>query len=249
MPQILDVVVTIVEKISDALLENSDKLGDIAFKLMEVFAVGIIKALPRIIIAMGKIGLGIIESITKLNGDIWVAGYELLLKFIEGVKSRYQQVQTTIEAIKIVIRTAFDRLKQQASNWGVDFLSNFANGIMQKLAHLREVVANVANSIRSHLHFSRPDEGPLRDYETWMPDMIKGMANSLEKAMPMLTNKVNDLALSMSPTLNGEYNSMAPSVNVVVQNSYESDPLGQMVNQIKTFSNGAKNDYNYGYGG
>ena len=27
------------------------------------------------------------------------------------------------------------------------------------------------------------------------------------------------------------------------------DPLGQMVNDVKTFSNGAKNDYNYGYGG
>jgi hypothetical protein len=26
------------------------------------------------------------------------------------------------------------------------------------------------------------------------------------------------------------------------------DPLGQMVNDIKTFSGGSKNDYNYGMG-
>ena len=53
----------------------------------------------------------------------------------------------------------------------------------------------------------------------------------------------------MSPTLNGGSASYNPSVNVQVFNSVESDPLGQVVNQIKTFSNGSKNDYNYGYGG
>lgn len=93
--------------------------------------------------------------------------------------------------------------------------------------------------------------GPLRDYETWMPDMIKGMANSLDKAAPYLLGKVNDLAsaMSMSPTLNSNVNSLGPNVNVIVNSSYEQDPLGQMVSSIKTFSNGAKNDYNYGYGG
>jgi len=120
---------------------------------------------------------------------------------------------------------------------------------MGKLAELRERVRQIADNIRAQLHFSRPDEGPLRDYETWMPDMIKGMAASLDKAAPILTDKVRALTMDMSPTLNGSYGSYQPSVHVDVHNSYETDPLGQMVNTIKTFSNGAKNDYNYGYGG
>ena len=95
--------------------------------------------------------------------------------------------------------------------------------------------------------------GPLRDYETWMPDMIKGMADSLENAAPYLLDKIgnlsNQMSMGLSPTLNGNVNTTAPGVNVIVNNSYETDPLGQMVNTIKTFSNGAKNDYNYGYGG
>lgn len=94
--------------------------------------------------------------------------------------------------------------------------------------------------------------GPLRDYETWMPDMIKGLANSLDKASPLLLGKVkalsSEMAMSLSPTLSGTY-SYSPSMNVIVNNSFEMDPLGQMVSQVKTFSNGAKNDYNYGYGG
>ena len=79
--------------------------------------------------------------------------------------------------------------------------------------------------------------------------MVKGLANSLDKAMPILADKVSDLSMLMSPTLNGSVNNSAPRLNVIVNNSYEMDPLGQMVNKIKTFSNGAKNDYNYGYGG
>ena len=127
-------------------------------------------------------------------------------------------------------------------------IRGFGEGIMSALGDLQARVSSVANSIRSRLHFSRPDTGPLRDYETWMPDMIKGMAKSLERAMPMLTDKVDELAFGLSPTLNGSY-SNNPNVNVIVNNSFETDPLGQMVSKIKTFSNGAKNDYNYGYGG
>lgn len=85
-----------------------------------------------------------------------------------------------------------------------------------------------------------------------MPDMIQGMAKSLDSAAPLLINKMNNLAsaMSLSPTLNGNVNSTRSSnVNVVVNNQMDFDPLGQVVNKIKTFSNGAKNDYNYGYGG
>ena len=40
------------------------------------------------------------------------------------------------------------------------------------------------------------------------------------------------------------------SPNVIVNNQItnNTDPLGQTVSQIKTFSNGAKQDYNYGMG-
>ena len=47
-------------------------------------------------------------------------------------------------------------------------MTGFINGIMGKLAELRERVRQIADNIRAQLHFSRPDEGPLRDYETWI---------------------------------------------------------------------------------
>ena len=40
----------------------------------------------------------------------------------------------------------------------------------------------------------------------------------------------------------------SPSVVVNNQINMKQDPLGQMVRDIKTFSGGSKNDYNYGMG-
>ena len=42
-----------------------------------------------------------------------------------------------------------------------------------------DAAKSVANKVKSYLHFSKPDEGPLRDYETWMPDFVEGLAKKL----------------------------------------------------------------------
>ena len=44
------------------------------------------------------------------------------------------------------------------------------------------------------LHFSVPDEGPLADYETWMPDFMKGLASGMEKNWNLVEKAVKDVA-------------------------------------------------------
>lgn len=195
------------------------------------------------------------ETIHNEREKIKDKGLELIKKMAEGIKNGISAALSAIGSvltnIKNTITNKFREIINNARNWGRDLLNGFADGIRERLGALQESVSNVVNSIRSRLHFSKPDEGPLRDYETWMPDMIKGMADSLDRSAPLLLGKIGNLAeaMSMSPTLNGNVNSIGPTINVQVNSRFEQDPLGQMVNTIKTFSNGAKNDYNYGYGG
>ncbi len=47
------------------------------------------------------------------------------------------------------------------------------------------------------LHFSVPDEGPLTDYESWMPDFMGGLAKGIEKSRSMIQNAVKDVASDM----------------------------------------------------
>lgn len=143
-------------------------------------------------------------------------------------------------------------------SWGADMVQGIINGINNKKAAARQVANQLASIIASPLHFSRPDEGALRNYEKWMPDFIQGLKKTLELATPNLYGAISKMAgqmkdqlslgFGMSPTLNN-VSSYNPSVNVKVINNMETDFMGNLVSNIKTFSNGSKNDYNYGMGG
>ena len=63
----------------------------------------------------------------------------------------------------------------------------------------------MADKIRSVLHFSVPDEGPLTDYESWMPDFIGGLAKGIEKSRGLIQSAMNDVAgdMILSPTIQG----------------------------------------------
>ena len=253
MPELVPKMVEIINKMIEVLIDHAPELTEAGFKLLLALAEGIIKSIPNQIEGIWHILTAIDSQIKGFFENMKQNGYEMLKRFCQGLGINLDLVRQRIDAIKNIIKIGIMYLKNSASNWGSDFVQGFADGIMNRLYHLGEVVNRMANSIRSRLHFSRPDEGPLRDYETWMPDMLEGMSKSLEKAMPSFMSKVHalsdEMAMSLSPSINGGAYSYSPSMSVVVNNNIESDPLGQMVNQVKTFSNGAKNDYNYGYGG
>ena len=87
-------------------------------------------------------------------------------------------------------------------NWGVDMVKGIADGIRNAIHHVTSAVSSVANKIKSFLHFSKPDEGPLAEYETWMPDMVEGLSDSLRKASPELISQTEALANGMSDAFN-----------------------------------------------
>lgn len=93
-------------------------------------------------------------------------------------------------------------LPSKLYNWGVDMVRGIANGIKSAIHYVTSAVSSVANKIKSFLHFSRPDEGPLAEYETWMPDMVDGLSDSLRKASPKLISQTEALASGMSYAFN-----------------------------------------------
>ena len=68
----------------------------------------------------------------------------------------------------------------------------------------------------------------------------KGEAVVPKKFNPYANGFNNNVVQTMSiPT---------PEITINISNNMEFDPLGQMINKVKTFSGGAKNDYNFGMG-
>lgn len=71
------------------------------------------------------------------------------------------------------------------------------NGIKSCIGAVGDAVSSVADKIRSFLHFSVPDEGPLTDYETWMPDFMSGLAKGIEKSKGMVAKAMDGVAADM----------------------------------------------------
>ena len=89
-------------------------------------------------------------------------------------------------------------LPSQFVKWGADMIDGFIKGIKSKISAVTNVISGIGNKIKSFLHFSRPDEGPLRDYEAWMPDFMQGLANGIDSNAYKVTDALQALTSDMS---------------------------------------------------
>ena len=89
-------------------------------------------------------------------------------------------------------------LPGKALQWGKDFIGGLIDGIKSKVTGIINTVKDIGGKIREFLHFSRPDKGPLHDYETWMPDFMAGLAKGIKDYTPLVTSAVRNLANDMS---------------------------------------------------
>lgn len=89
-------------------------------------------------------------------------------------------------------------LPAKAYQWGVDLIDGFVGGIENFISRVHDAASEVASILKQYLHFSRPDVGPLREYESWMPDFMKGLADGIRQNQHLVTNAVQGLSSNMA---------------------------------------------------
>lgn len=97
---------------------------------------------------------------------------------------------------------AVEGLGDDAKQWGQDFVQEFIDGVNIKKPALESTINEVADSVRSKMHFSLPDEGPLADADTWMPDMMELLASGIRANIPVVEAATNSAAEAMAAGLN-----------------------------------------------
>lgn len=114
-----------------------------------------------------------------------------------GIKNKVSGIKETIVSGFNSAVSFITNLAKSAYAWGADIIDGIVRGIRACISKVKNAVTDVANTIRSFLHFSVPDEGPLTDYESWMPDFMSGLAKGIEKSKSMVTKAVDGLASDM----------------------------------------------------
>lgn len=112
------------------------------------------------------------------------------------------------------IKNTIGNLISTAFNWGRDLIQGMIDGIASMANTLFGWIGDIAQGIASFLHFSRPDQGPLREYEQWMPDMIQGMARGIRENTWMLNDAAADTARLISDRMTVPVNIAATASGV-----------------------------------
>jgi hypothetical protein len=113
------------------------------------------------------------------------------------------------------------------------------NGIRNAIGAVADACRSVADTIRSYLHFSVPDIGPLTDYESWMPDFMKGLAKGIIKSRKYVEAAVSGVAYAMTLTMQSGLNvdmdgisgAMMNGGSGGVVNNYYNNDNSRTVNQ------------------
>lgn len=148
------------------------------------------------------------ETAGEVKNELIDMGWEMLQQgetdarqLGQGIANGSISAETETKTMMDSIMAEVDK-RSQAEQYGADFVSGFATGMHRNNGLVANAASALASTISRILHFSRPDEGPLRDYETWMPHFIEGLAASMRANEWRLANATQDLASAVSNTYN-----------------------------------------------
>ena len=115
----------------------------------------------------------------------------------EGIANGSISAETETQAMMNTIMEEVNK-RSEAEQYGADFVSGFATGMHRNNGLLANAAKRLAEIVKEYLHFSRPDVGPLRDYEDWMPDFVSGLADSMRSSEWMMASAARELAQTVT---------------------------------------------------
>lgn len=193
--------------------------------------------------AFGPVILAIAAAIAigVLLWKNWDKIREAAGNLLEGIKTTIGNVR---DAIVTGIQAAIDwitSLPAEALKWGSDIIDGIVSGSQSAVGRVGEAVKGVADKIKSFLGFSEPEDGPLSDFHTYMPDMIDLMASGITSGKKKVKDALEGMTGEMSVIAKANVVSKATgrgatgrttggrtvTQNVNINNQFNGDRAGQ----------------------
>lgn len=224
MPQLAEYIPQIVTKIVSVLIENLPMLLKAALQLIIALGKGLITYIPTLITYVPKLIVAIVKGIVEGVPKMITAAGDLIKGLVKGIGEKISSVKEAAQKIVDKIKDIFTKIPEKAKKWGKDMIDGLKQGIKDKISAVADAVKGVADKIKSFLHFSRPDEGALRDYEKWMPDFMKGLAKGIDKYSYLVVDATDSLAADIQKSfgigaLVGQVGNAMSGLNAGIQSS------------------------------
>lgn len=186
-------------------------------QVVSSLALGLVNYVKTLLSGFRDTASQIWNSVKQTASNIWSnikssvvnTAQNLKQSAVQAFQNLVSGIRNALSSLGSVVRNGFQSaisfitsLPSRALQWGADFINGLKDGILSGVKKITDAVKGVADKIRSFLHFSRPDEGPLRDYESWMPDFMEGLAKGIEKSKSVVTDAIAGVSKDMSINAN-----------------------------------------------
>ena len=244
LPPLITGAVELVKGLAKALPALIKSIIEGAIMIIQALA----EALPEMIPAIVDAILEIIPIIID-NLPLFIeAGVQLLIGLLEGImKSTPKLLEAIPKIIKSLIKL-FGEMPNMIIDIGKNLIKGLWNGIVSYETWIINKIKGFGNSVLKAIKGIFGIHSPSTEF-AWIGKMnMVGFEEGMEGMKTEVQDTIDSM-FNLQPNISGNMSTLFnPSMTVNVQNNMELDPLGQLVNKVKTFSGGAKNDYNWGAG-
>ena len=183
---------------------------------------------------------GLKKLVVSTASNLKQSAVEAFWAMVSGIGSALSSLGSVVQSGFQSAISFITSLPGRALQWGRDFINGIVDGIRSAIGNVVSAVSDVADAIRSYLHFSVPDVGPLTDYESWMPDFMGGLAKGIEKSRGLVKKAVDSVAADMvvSPKLADMQAAQAQGASM--------DSIRQMLSGLREMFAGMRNGESMG---
>ena len=239
LPGIIKALAPMLPDIIEAVLQGLVEISYALAEAMPEIVPAIIEALVDSIVALCENVDTLIEASVALIGGL-VQGISIALPKL--VQQAPRIIGALVEGLLKSIGLG------ELGKTGRQMIEGLWNGIRGAKDWIVNKVKDLGKSILNGLKGVLGIHSPSTEFAFVGKMSVLGYTEALEDMKGDLNEAIQS-TFSLSPELSNS-SSLHYSPNVIVNNQMNmtTDPLGQVVGNIKTFANGAKNDYNYGMG-
>lgn len=160
----------------------------------------------------------IVRAFTSaLKGD-WSGALNYLKAAAESAKNGLISI---FQRLGEMLRNIFSDIVSRMRQWGSDMIGGLVQGIQDKVSAVTSAVSGIASTIKSYLHFSEPDVGPLSNFHTYAPDMMRLFAQGIRENAGLITEAIGS-SFDLRPyftSMNNGINRIANASNTSAQGS------------------------------
>lgn len=194
LPTLITYLPGIVSDIAGIINDNAPKLLAAGVQLIVTLGQGLIQAIPTLVANLPQIIQAVVDVWTAFN---WLElGGKVIKLMGSGINNMAGFVSGSVKGMMEQPIAYLKSLPEKFCQWGKDMIQGMIRGITSMIDGVVGAVKNVASAIASVIHFSRPDIGPLRNYEQWMPDFMSGLAKGIRDNLWMVEDAAGALALT-----------------------------------------------------